>query len=101
MEEDFVKHVEHLVIQLAVILVAAKIAGEICDRYLKIPTVLGELGAGTLIGPFALGGIAFFGLGPLFPVINGHDTLRFPWNYSPYRRLRLWSFSSPPGWKRT
>ncbi len=75
MEEDFVKQVEYLVIQLAVILVAAKIGGEICERFLKIPPVLGELGMGILIGPFALGGMAFFGLRPLFPVINGHDTL--------------------------
>ena len=75
MEEDFVKHVEHLVIQLAIILVAAKIAGEICERYLKIPTVLGELGVGTLIGPFALGSIVFFGLGPLFPPVNDQDAI--------------------------
>ena len=75
MEEDFVKLVEHLVIQLAVILIAAKIAGEICERYLKIPTVLGELGVGTLIGPFALGGIAFFGLAPLFSPLDGHDAI--------------------------
>ena len=75
MEGDFVKHVEHLVIQLAVILVAAKIAGEICERYLKIPTVLGELGVGALIGPFALGGVAIFGFGPLFLVLDQHDTV--------------------------
>ena len=71
MEEDFVKHVEHLVIQLAVILAAAKVAGEVCERYLKIPTVLGELGIGALIGPFALGGMAVFGLGPLFQAGSG------------------------------
>ena len=75
MEEDFVKHVEHLVIQLAVILAAAKIGGEICERYLKIPTVLGELSMGALIGPFALGGIAIFGLGPLFSIRDGNDAL--------------------------
>ena len=75
MEGDFVKHVEHLVIQLAVILVAAKIAGEICERYLKIPTVLGELGVGALIGPFALGGVAILGFGPLFLVLDQHDTV--------------------------
>ena len=75
MEGDFVKHVEHLVIQLAVILVAAKIAGEICERYLKIPTVLGELGVGALIGPFALGGVAIFGFGPLFLVLDQHDAV--------------------------
>ena len=75
MEEDFVKHVEHLVIQLAIILAAAKIGGEICERYLKIPTVLGELSMGTLIGPFALGGIAIFGLGPVFAIRDSHDAL--------------------------
>ena len=75
MEEDFVKHVEHLVIQLAVILAAAKIGGEICERYLKIPTVLGELSMGTLIGPFALGGIAIFGLGPVFAIRDIHEAL--------------------------
>ena len=75
MEEDFVKHVEHLVIQLAVILAAAKIGGEICERYLKIPTVLGELSMGSLIGPFALGGVAIFGLGPLFSIRDGNDAL--------------------------
>ena len=75
MEEDFVKHVEHLVIQLAVILAAAKIGGEICERYLKIPTVLGELAMGTLIGPFALGGIAIFGLGPVFAIRDIHEAL--------------------------
>ena len=75
MEEDFVKHVEHLVIQLAIILAAAKIGGEICERYLKIPTVLGELAMGTLIGPFALGGIAIFGLGPVFAIRDIHEAL--------------------------
>ena len=75
MEDDFVKHVEHLVIQLAFILAAAKVGGEICERYLKIPTVLGELAMGTLIGPFALGGVAIFGLGPLFSIRDGNDAL--------------------------
>ena len=55
-----------LVLQLAVILIAAKLSGEICERFLKIPPVLGELGAGILIGPFALGGVDIPGLGPLF-----------------------------------
>jgi Kef-type K+ transport system membrane component KefB len=60
--------VTRLLIQLAVILFAAKLAGEIATRYLKLPSVLAELGAGVIIGPFALGGIAIPGLGPLFPV---------------------------------
>ncbi len=73
MEEDFVKLVEHLVIQLAIILAAAKIGGEICERFLKIPAVLGELTAGTLIGPYALGGMSLFGLGPLFELKDTHN----------------------------
>ena len=85
MEEDFVKTVEHLVIQLAVILVAAKIGGEICERFLKIPAVLGELGMGILIGPFALGGMAVLGLGPLFAPVGGDHTLPVS--------LELWSIS--------
>ena len=58
-----------LLIQLSVILVAAKVAGEIATRFLKVPAVLAELGAGVAIGPYALGGMSFFGLGPLFPLI--------------------------------
>ena len=85
MEQDVVALVEHLVIQLGVILIAAKIGGEICERYLKIPTVLGELGMGILIGPFFLGGMAFFGLGPLFSPADSHDTLPVS--------LELWSIS--------
>jgi len=46
-----------LALQLGVILFVAKIAGEITERYLKQPSVLGELVAGVAIGPFALGGM--------------------------------------------
>ncbi len=52
--------------QLAVVLFAAKLGGEICHRYLKQPTVLGELVMGMIIGPYALGGIPLPGIGPLF-----------------------------------
>ena len=63
-----------LVFQLGVILLAAKLGGEVCERFLKIPPVLGELGAGILIGPFALGGIDIPGLGPLFEdLTSGHS----------------------------
>ena len=57
-----------LLIQLAVILFVAKVAGELATRFLKLPSVLAELGAGVLIGPFALGGISLFGVSPLFPL---------------------------------
>jgi Kef-type K+ transport system membrane component KefB len=66
MEQDFTELVTHLVFQLAVILIAAKIGGEICERYLKIPPVLGELVVGIIIGPFALGGLSYLGLEPMF-----------------------------------
>ncbi len=41
--------VTRLLIQLAVILFAAKLAGKIATRYLKLPPVLAELGAGELL----------------------------------------------------
>ena len=64
----------HILIQLAVILFVAKLSGELASRFLKIPPVLAELAAGVMIGPFALGGIAIPGFGPLFPIpmIDGH-----------------------------
>ena len=64
--EELVHLITRLTLQLGIILIAAKIAGEVSVRYLRIPPVLGELGAGVIIGPFALGGIAFFGLDPIF-----------------------------------
>ena len=67
MENDITATVARLVLELAVILVAAKLAGEVCERYLRIPSVLGELAVGVVIGPYALGSIALGGLGPLFP----------------------------------
>ena len=66
MEHDVIEKVTHLVFQLAFILAAAKVGGEICQRFLKIPPVLGELVVGIIIGPFALGQIDIPGLGPLF-----------------------------------
>lgn len=53
-------------LQLAVIIASAKLVGEFFERVLKQPAVLGELGAGLIIGPYALGGIAF-GNFMLFP----------------------------------
>jgi len=56
------------ILQVAVIMLAAKFVGGLCVRHLKQPSVLGELIAGMVIGPYALGGVAFFGMRPLFPV---------------------------------
>lgn len=66
MHESPLAVVAELLLLLAVILVAAKVGGEISERYLKIPPVLGELGAGILISPFLLGGIHWFGGGAIF-----------------------------------
>ena len=65
-EDHLTENVTRLIFQLAVILIVAKIGGEICNRYFKTPAVLGELTAGIIIGPFALGGIDLPYLGPLF-----------------------------------
>jgi len=54
-------------LQIGVILIVAKIAGEFTERYLKQPSVLGELVAGMIIGPYALGAyIHLPAIGPLF-----------------------------------
>ncbi len=52
-----------LMLQLALILIAAKIGGTFFSRVLKLPEVLGELAAGMVISPFALGAF-LFGLFP-------------------------------------
>jgi Kef-type K+ transport system membrane component KefB len=56
------------IILLSVILICAKLFGELTFRFLKLPRVIGELGAGIIIGPFALGGLIWGNLGPLFPI---------------------------------
>jgi Kef-type K+ transport system membrane component KefB len=54
----------HVVISLSVLLFAAKIFAELFAR-LKLPIVLGELVAGIIVGPFALGGLPLFNGEPL------------------------------------
>lgn len=71
MEQNVTELVVRLIYQLAIILVAAKMGGEVCLRYLKVPPVLGEVAAGIIIGPFALGGLVVGGVGPLFPQPHG------------------------------
>jgi Kef-type K+ transport system membrane component KefB len=56
-----------LVLQLAFIIIAARMGGFLFQRFLKLPSVLGELVAGMVIGPYALGAkIPLPGIGPLF-----------------------------------
>ncbi len=46
---------ERLLIELAFILAGAKVGGEICERLLKQPAVLGELVVGVILGKSLLG----------------------------------------------
>jgi Kef-type K+ transport system membrane component KefB len=62
----------YLILQLAVIIVCAKVGGYLFHRFLKMPSVLGELASGMIIGPYALGGmITIPNLGVLFA--EGHN----------------------------
>lgn len=57
-----------LALQLGVILFAAKLGGILFENA-RLPAVLGELAAGMLIGPYALGQISFYGFAEgLFPL---------------------------------
>lgn len=63
-----------LVIQVGIVLFAVKLGGIVAQK-LGIPTVLGELCAGIMIGPFALGGLALPGFphgvfGSLVPTLD-------------------------------
>ncbi|MBQ9206715.1 MAG: cation:proton antiporter [Treponema sp.] len=57
---DITEIITNLVFQLAVIIFAARIFGKLAAR-VGIPSVLGELISGIIIGPFALGGIVLPG----------------------------------------
>ena len=69
------------IILLSIILICAKLFGELFYRFLKLPRVIGELGAGILIGPYALGGIV---LGSFGPFIELHDGSPIPVSQSLY-----------------
>ena len=58
-----VEEMMFLVLQIGIIIFAAKIGGSIASLF-KMPSILGELGAGLAIGPWALGGIAIDGIFP-------------------------------------
>ena len=62
----------HVLISLSVLLFAAKIFAELFNK-LRLPTVLGELVAGIIVGPFALGSIPIFDGKPLV-ILN--ETIR-------------------------
>lgn len=67
-ENDMGHLMTRLVLQLAVVVISARFFGFIVNRYLKQPRVLGELAAGMIIGPYALGSISLPLLNqPMFP----------------------------------
>lgn len=63
-------------VQIAAILIAAKLMGWLCER-IKVPGVIGELLAGVIIGPFLLGGVVPIPVHgqwvPLFPAPQSPD----------------------------
>lgn len=60
-------HMLRFVVQLAVIIMAARVGGYVFRR-LRLPEVLGELISGVAISPYALGSLAIPMLGRLFDV---------------------------------
>jgi len=69
---DFIQSAAMFLLQLAVIFITARISGELTVRWFRQPAVLGELIAGMILGPYALGGfIAIPGHGALFPLLGG------------------------------
>jgi Kef-type K+ transport system membrane component KefB len=62
----------HVMISLGILLFAAKIFAELFAR-IKLPVVLGELVAGIIVGPFALGGLVMF---QDKPIVNLDETVR-------------------------
>lgn len=69
-----VERAAHLLAQLGVILLVAKLLGEVFERFLKQSPVLGELVGGMVIGPYALGHLVRLpGMQePLFAIPHGH-----------------------------
>ena len=62
----------HVIISLAILLFAAKLMAELFHR-IKLPIVLGELLAGIIVGPFALGGLYLIDGEPL---VTLNETVR-------------------------
>jgi fructose-specific phosphotransferase system IIA component len=60
MEEGIASVMATLAIQLGILIFAVRFIGKLFKK-IKVPTVLGELLIGVIIGPFALGGIALPG----------------------------------------
>lgn len=59
---DITEQVSALVLQIGIILLAVRVFGKLAKKA-GLPSVLGELTAGIIIGPYALGGLSL----PFFP----------------------------------
>jgi len=70
-ERDMTHLMTQYILQLAVIMLAARMGGFLVKRYLNGPAALGELAAGMAIGPCALGAWHIPGWGALFPPVAG------------------------------
>lgn len=62
----------HVIISLGILLFAAKLMAELFHR-VKLPIVLGELLAGIIVGPFAIGGLYLL---DGEPIVNLDETVR-------------------------
>ena len=70
-DSDMMVLMTNLVFQIGIIIFAAKLGGLAFEK-MKLPSVLGELLSGVLIGPYALGGLQLPGFpGGFFPLIIG------------------------------
>jgi Kef-type K+ transport system membrane component KefB len=61
-----------LILTFGLVLLAARLGGEIAERYLKQPAVIGELVAGIIVSPFLLGGLLHDPVILNFATISGH-----------------------------
>lgn len=61
-----------LILTFGLVLLAARLGGEIAERYFKQPAVIGELTAGIIISPFLLGGLFNDPVILNFATISGH-----------------------------
>ncbi|MEN8614448.1 cation:proton antiporter [Dehalogenimonas sp. THU2] len=61
-----------MILTFGLVLLAARLGGEIAERYLKQPAVIGELAAGIIISPFLLGGLLGDPVILNFGTISGH-----------------------------
>ncbi len=64
---DMLLRMQLFILQVAAIIILSRIGGILAHKVFRLPSVLGELATGMVIGPYALGKHALPGLGALFP----------------------------------